>query len=226
VTKPHNPKNAGPSGGGRFTTDPASASASKVHDKNVDSTGTSSSHFPWVTVVVVLLVLVLLAAACVVPAAVRRSRRRRRLEGGAEDAWRELRDTAVDLGVAWPMSRSPHETGYLLSAWFGPEPDGAPLVRPPRGRGLDPRAEGALDRIVLLLERVRYARYADDPPGLLAEDVTTCIAALEHGSTRGALRRARWFPRSLFVGRRAAARAELDREPESVNAGGVVDHVG
>jgi hypothetical protein len=226
VTKPHNPKNAGPSGGGRFTTDPASASASKVHDKNVDSTGTSSSHFPWVTVVVVLLVLVLLAAACVVPAAVRRSRRRRRLEGGAEDAWRELRDTAVDLGVAWPMSRSPQETGYLLSAWFGPEPDGAPLVRPPRGRGLDPRAEGALDRIVLLLERVRYARYADDPPGLLAEDVTTCIAALEHGSTRGALRRARWFPRSLFVGRRAAARAELDREPESVNAGGVVDHVG
>ncbi len=226
VVKPHNPKNTGPSGGGRLTTDPASASASKVHDKNVDSTGTSSSHFPWTTVVLVVLVLAVLVAVCFIPGVVRRRRRRRRLEGGAEDAWLELRDTAVDLGVAWPVSRSPHETGYLLSAWFGPEPDGAPLVRPPRGRGLDPRAEGALDRIVLLVERVRYARYADDPPGLLAEDVEACIAALQHGSTRSSLRRVQWFPRSLFGGHRAAARAELDREPESVSAGGVVDHVG
>jgi len=162
-----------------------------------------------------------------VPGAVRRRRRSRRLDGGAEEAWVELRDTAVDLGVAWPGSRSPHETGHLLSAWFGPDPDGAPLVRPPRGRGLAPGAEDALDRIVLTLERVRYARYADDAPGALAGDVLTCIVSLENGCPRRTLRRAHWFPRSLWGGgRRAAARADLEREPEAVAAGGVVDHVG
>ena len=161
------------------------------------------------------------------PGADRRGRRSRHLEGGAEEAWLEIRDTAVDLGVGWPANRSPHETGYLLAAWFGPEPEGAPLVRPPRGRGLAPGAEDALDRIVLTLERVRYARYAEDTPGALADDVRTCIASLEHGCTRRTLRRARWLPRSLFGrSRRAAAMADLQREPEAVGAGGVIDHVG
>jgi hypothetical protein len=80
---------------------------------------------------------------------------------------------------------------------------------------------------VLTLEQVRYARDAQDVPGALAEDVMTCVAALEHGSMRSALRRATWLPRSLFGGRRlAAAQAQRDREPEAVAAGGVVDHVG
>jgi hypothetical protein len=225
VQKPHNPQGGPTSAGGRVTTDPASA-GSKQHDHSLQTAGTASSHVPWTAIALVVLVLAALLAACFVPGAVRRGRRRQRLEGGAEDAWHELRDTAVDLGVAWPTSRSPHETGHLLSSWFGPEPDGAPLVRPPRGRGLAPGADDALDRIVLLLERVRYARYADDVPGALADDVRLVISALEHGSTSGQLRRARWFPRSLFGGRRAAVRAELEREPESVSAGRVVDHVG
>jgi hypothetical protein len=61
----------------------------------------------------------------------------------------------------------------------------------------------------------------------LATDVRTCITALEHGCTRGTLRRAHWLPRSLF-GRaaRVAAQADLERAPESVAAGRVVDHVG
>ena len=80
---------------------------------------------------------------------------------------------------------------------------------------------------MLTLERVRYARYADDVPGALADDVNTCIASLENGCPRSTLRRARWFPRSLWGGgRRAGARADLEREPEAVAAGGVVDHVG
>ena len=112
------------------------------------------------------------------------------------------------------------------SCCFVPVLAGSVVKRPPRGRGLAPGADDALDRIVLLLERVRYARFADDVPGVLAEDVRLCIRALEHGSTAGQLRRARWFPRSLFGGRRAAARAEREREPEAVSAGGVVDHVG
>jgi len=226
VKKPGAPT-TGPTAGGRFTTDPASKGATAARDKTQTTTGTSSAPVPWAAIVGVLLVVVLVGVAALVPGTLRRSRRRRRLAGGVEDAWAELRDSAVDLGVAWPVSRSPHETGYLLSGWFGPDPDGPPLVRPPRGRGLAPAAEASLARIVLLLEQVRYARYADDPHGALAEDVRACIAALEHGSTRATLRRARWLPRSLFAGgRRAGVRARLEGEPESVAAGGVVDHVG
>jgi transglutaminase-like putative cysteine protease len=212
--------------GGSVPTDPSSSARAHPQDGSTATSSSSGSGVPWTGILAGALVLAALAVAGVVPRAIRRRRRRRRLEGGAEEAWAELRDTAVDLGVAWPGNRSPHETGYRLAAWFGPEPQGAPRVRPPRGRGLAPGAEDALDRIVLSLERVRYARYADDPPGALADDVRTCITALEHGSTHGALRRARWLPRSLFGGQRAAERAEREREPEAVGAGGLVDHVG
>ncbi len=213
--------------GGHLTTDPTSAATGRPHDLTPTSTRASSRAVPWSWILGTLVVLVVLVALAFVPGMIRRGRRNRRLEAGAEQAWAELRDTALDLGVAWPAYRSPHETGHVVAAWFGPEPDGAPLARPPRGRGLAPGAEDALDRIVLTLERVRYARYADDTPGALAEDVRICIAALEHGCSSGTLRRARWLPRSLFGSRRrAAAMAELEREPEAVAAGGLVDHVG
>jgi hypothetical protein len=217
------------SGGGKVTTDPTSA-ATKHNDLTASSSSGkgSGSRIPWVAILVVLLVIVVVGALVLVPGAVRRSRRARRLQGGAEDAWAELRDSAVDLGVAWPARRSPYETGYLLAAWFGAEPDGPPLIRPPKGRGLAPGAEYSLEQIVRTLERVRYARSADDVPGALADHVRTCIVSLEHGCTRGAIRRAHWLPRSLFGrARRTSARsADLGREPEAVAAGGVVDHVG
>jgi transglutaminase-like putative cysteine protease len=225
VTKPGD-ENTGPSGGGRVTSDPTSAATKRPNDVQQTSTDTSSTHVPWTGILGGAGVLVLLGCIALVPGAVRRGRRSRRLEGGAEDAWAELRDTAVDLGVGWPSHRSPHETGYLLAAWFGPEPDGTRMVRPPRGRGLAPGAEDALDRIVLTVERIRYARYADDVPGALADDVRTCITSLEHGCTSGTLRRARWLPRSLFGRGRRSAMLELEREPEAVAAGGVIDHVG
>jgi transglutaminase-like putative cysteine protease len=226
VTKPQGPKDGATSQGGRITTDPTSAATTKgPHDLAADTASTKAgTHLPWVQVLVTLLVLAVLAAACYVPGAVRRARRRRRLTGGVEDAWVELRDSAIDLGVTWPAGRSPRETGHVLSAWFGPEPDGAPLVRPPRGRGLAPVAQDALDRIVLLLEQARYARSADDVRGGLADDVRTCITALEHGSTRGALRRARWLPRSLFGRGRTSPPGPLASQPEA--AVGSVDHVG
>lgn len=228
VVKPGKGNNGGPTTKGGKTATEASSSASRHQDVTPQQTGTSSgSHVPWLAILSGLLVLGLLAALGLVPGAVRRARRRRRLQGGAEAAWAELRDSALDLGVGWAAGRSPHETGYLLSAWFGPEPDGAPLVRPPRGRGMAPGAEDALDRIVLTLERVRYSRSADDVPGGLADDVHTVVTSLEHGCTRSALRRAQWFPRSLFGrARRTAIQAELERAPEAVAAGGLVDHVG
>jgi transglutaminase-like putative cysteine protease len=225
VRKIKNPEK-NPSGGGSIPEDASSSAPKPSHDLEQPAASSSSTHVPWAWILGGTGGVVVLCGIALVPGAVRRGRRNRRLEGGVEDAWAELRDTAVDLGVGWPSSRSPHETGYLLSAWFGPEPDGTQLVRPPRGRGLAPGAEDALDRIVLSLERVRYARYADDVPGARADDVRTCVASLEHGCTRGTLRRARWIPRSLVGGRRRATMAELDREPEAVAPGGLVDHVG
>jgi transglutaminase-like putative cysteine protease len=226
VTKPGQGDDPQQSQGGRETSDPTSAASKRPNDLAPTSSSSSGSGVPWGWLLGGLGALVVLGGLALVPGTVRRGRRARRLEGGAELAWAELRDTAIDLGVGWPANRSPHETGHLLAAWFGPEPDGPPLVRPPRGRGLAPGAEDALDRIVLTLERVRYARYADDVPGALADDVRTCITSLEHGCTRGTLRRARWLPRSLFGTGRRSTMAEVVEESEAVGAGGVVDHVG
>jgi transglutaminase-like putative cysteine protease len=227
VRKPGSTKTQGP-GGGKTASDPTSSGTATQHRDQTGSSTSSSSgtHVPWLQIVGGLGVLVLLVGISLVPGVVRRSRRRRRLADGAEEAWAELRDSAIDLGVSWPSGRSPHETGRQLVGWFGAEPDGSAPVRPARGRGLAPGAEDALDRIVLTLERVRYARRADDVAGALADDVCTCIEALEHGSNRRALRRAAWLPRSLSGARRAAAQSARDRQPEVVASGGVVDHVG
>jgi hypothetical protein len=227
VRKPGH-QQSGPSGGGKFTSDPTNTQSARQQQNQSGSSSSSSSglHVPWLQILGALAVLVLLGGIALVPGGVRRARRRRRLAGGAEGAWAELRDSAIDLGVGWPSGRSPHETGHQLVGWFGAEPDGPAPVRPPRGRGLAPGAEDALDRIVLTLERVRYARRADDVPGALADDVRTCIEALEHGSNRRTLRRAAWLPRSLFGASRTAAQTARDRQPEVVATGGVVDHVG
>jgi len=205
----------------------ASNSAKPRPDQAQSGSGSSGSAMPWRTVLEILVAVALGIGLALVPRTLRRRRRARRLGGGAEDAWAELRDSAVDLGVAWPPGRSPHETGHRLAAWFGTEPDGPPPVRPPRGRGLNPAAEYSLDQIVHTLERVRYARAADDVPGSLAEHVLVCVSALEQGSPHSAIRRAEWWPRSL-VSRRGAvtSRRTPDREPEATSAGGVVDHVG
>jgi transglutaminase-like putative cysteine protease len=189
------------------------------------TTASSPSPFPWAALGETLGGLAAAAALVLVPGAVRRSRRARRLAGGAEDAWAELRDTAVDLGVSWPSGRSPHETGESLTRWFGPASDTALPVRPPRGQGLAPAAESAMARIVLTLEQVRYARSASDVPGALAEDARTCIEALERGSTRRTLRRARWAPRSVFAGRAAPTSAAPPPEPEPVTRSEGIDHL-
>jgi transglutaminase-like putative cysteine protease len=224
VIKPQNPTDGPTSNGGKTATDPTSKATKRLNDVTPSTGSSSGTQVPWAGILLTVLALAVLGGLAFVPGTIRRRRRSRRLRDGAEAAWAELRDSALDLGVAWPMSRSPHETGQQLAAWFGPEPDGPPLTRPPRGRGLAPGAEDALDRIVLTLERVRYARYADDTPGALAEDVRSCISALEHGCTRRTLRRAHWLPRSLFGRRRRAV--ALQQTPEAVAAGGVVDHVG
>ena len=114
--------------------------------------------------------------------------------------------------------------GGLVRSRAGRAAAGASAARPRTGTRR--RGRPGPDRAHARAGALR-ARPATTSPGALAEDVETCIAALEHGSMRSALRRATWLPRSLFGGRRrAAARAARDREPEAVAAGGVIDHVG
>ncbi|MGH3508913.1 MAG: hypothetical protein ACRDPI_01625, partial [Nocardioidaceae bacterium] len=65
----------------------------------------------------------------------------------------------------------------------------------------DPEATRALDRLVRLLERARYARSlptteaADDD---VRRDVARVVAALEAGASGRARLRARWLPGSLW----------------------------
>jgi transglutaminase-like putative cysteine protease len=139
------------------------------------------------------LVLALFAAASAVPGTVRRRRRRTRLGGSAEDAWTEIRDTAVDLGIPWAEGVSPRTTRRLLDRYIGTH-------------------EGyvAMNRLVDAVERERYAAAAVPPDPQVLRDA---IDGLEQGETPTAVRQAAWWPRSVFHRRRPASTPDrpLDR---------------
>jgi hypothetical protein len=98
--------------------------------------------------------------------------------------------------------------------------------RPRHGADVAPDAVLALDRIVLSLERLRYARAgeAGDLDELQA-DLQTVVASLQGGATRRARRRAEWWPRSV-IGRQRSSLRSVTAAPITVRHGGVVDHVG
>jgi hypothetical protein len=180
---------------------------------------------PWRIVAGAVLALALLVALALTPHVVRRRRRDRRLLEGAEPVWIELRDTVVDLGLTWPAGRSPRETGSHLVHYFGRPVGTDTSDRPRHGAGVSPEGEAALRRIVSTIELERYARPGGEQDAVLKADAETVIAALEGGALRGARRRARWLPRSLFVSRRRPTRADV-AAGEEMTYTGVVDHVG
>ena len=146
---------------------------------------------------------------------------------GAEAAWAELRDQAVDLGIPWPAGRSPRAGAQHLVHYFGATPaPGTSAVRPVRGRGQSPEAEAALARIVAALEELRYSRAGSDSAGTLRADCLRCEAALGDGSTRPARRRAEWLPASLWRRPVTPEQPGDDDATVLVSASGVVDHVG
>jgi transglutaminase-like putative cysteine protease len=182
--------------------------------------------FPWAPVLgsggAVLVGLGLL----LVPSLVRRTRTRSRVGAGPEAAWAELLDTATDLGVAWPFDRSPRETRDALVHRFGLPVRGDTPERPVHGANVAPFAVEALDRIVLCVERLRYARAGQQADASrLDKDLATCVASLQGGATRSARRRAAWLPRSVLR-RRPPTKTGPEVEPLTVRYGGVVDHVG
>jgi transglutaminase-like putative cysteine protease len=194
-------------------------------DESAQGVADAGSGFPWLPVAGGTLGAALLAVLALLPRWLRRSRRERRLAGGPEEAWAELRATALDLGLPWPEGRSPRETRGRLIAFFGAEEDAHTAERPRHGADVAPEAVAALDRVVRALELSRYAR-TWEPGTPQRADVEACLAALHGGAPRAARRRAEWWPRSVVSAR--SQRRRVMTAPSRVEAkyGGVVDHVG
>jgi transglutaminase-like putative cysteine protease len=182
--------------------------------------------FPWLWLTVALLLVVVLALVAFGPRTLRRRRRDQRGLLGPEEAWVELRDTALDLRLPWPKYRSPWQTREALVQLFGAPRDEFTPERPRRGPDTNPDAVLALDRIVHSLERLRYARADGTEPGTWRAELQTCVEALYGGAPKRARRAAEWWPRSVFT-RRVELRRPLEQgQGEAAMAGRVVDHVG
>jgi hypothetical protein len=146
--------------------------------------------------------------------------RRRRWAGATSPAelvevgWREVRDSALDLGLVFDDRRTLRGAAEELVHTFGAggEDDDALGRGSRRGRDAAPEAASALDRIVRLVERARYARSL--PDGAVTEqqvrdDVDTCVAAMQAGVGRRRRSRATWLPASLTAPSGPRARTRL-----------------
>ena len=140
-----------------------------------------------------------------------RRRRWARAEGGdLEPAWVELRDGAVDLGIGFDDRATLRGAGRQLR----------PRIDP------DQEAVDALNRLVLGVERARFARGAGSTPdaaGTHRQDVELVLARLAADRTRGQLLRATWLPMSLVptrARRGGAPRAAYARDGSVVQVEG------
>jgi transglutaminase-like putative cysteine protease len=186
----------------------------------------TDSGFPWPWVAGGAALAVVLLAGALGPRTVRRRRREQRGQLGPEEAWAELRDTAVDLRLPWPKYRSPWQTREALVQLFGAARDEYTTERPRRGPDTNPDAVFALDRIVHALEQLRYARPNDAEQGTWRAELQTCVEALYGGAPQRARRAADWWPRSVFARKVSVRRSVADSPSEPAMAGRVVDRVG
>jgi hypothetical protein len=115
-------------------------------------------------------------------------RRLRRGSAGAATAWAELGDSAIDHAVRVTELETPRELARRLSGLPGLDGDAA--------------AAEALDRLLVALERHRYARpeeaVAADQGADLADDLDIVTEALHCASDRAARVRALTLPASLW----------------------------
>jgi transglutaminase-like putative cysteine protease len=140
---------------------------------------------------VVIVILALLFA----PAVIRRRQRGIRLtklrqgEGGASAAWAEVRASAIDLGLAAPLTETPRVfAGRLRTAWQDGQVD----------QDAADAESTALDELVDNVEQQRFGRPAfawTDP--VLADDVVTVVSALGAGAGLARRWRATLVPVSL-----------------------------
>jgi hypothetical protein len=161
------------------------------------------------------------------PRSVRVLVRRRRWTGAAspialaEAAWAELRDSALDLGLVWDDSVTLRTRARDLVRSFGKPHDDALGRSASRGPRANPEAAQALDRIVRLVERARFARALPteaDLDGLrtqLLSDVGVCVDAIRAAASAQRRTWAAWLPASLVYGfsvagpRRGTARIDV-----------------
>jgi transglutaminase-like putative cysteine protease len=204
----------------------ASAGTEERRQQGALTGDAKNSSFPWLRVLAGIALVVLLVLVAIGPGLVRRRRRDRRRGGGPEEAWAELRDTAIDLRVPWPQDRTPRQTRDLLVTWFGAASDEFEAERPRRGPDTNPDAVYALDRIVLALERLRYARADGSVAGTWSAEIQSCVEALYGGAPRRTRRAASWWPRSVFVRSRPVRVRVVEQPTDAATYGSVVDHVG
>jgi transglutaminase-like putative cysteine protease len=176
------------------------------------------------------LVLLAVTALAGLPRLTRSALRRRRWSRAgtpvtlAEAAWAELRDSALDLGLGWDDAVTLRTRARELVRSFGrPGNDDALGRGAGRGPSANPEATQALDRLVRLVERARFARTF--PPdttvtGEVQADVATCVQALRDGASRQRRTRATWLPVSLTA--RFADRQAYDAQRLVPSPG--VDH--
>ncbi|ROP78129.1 transglutaminase superfamily protein [Frigoribacterium sp. PhB107] len=131
--------------------------------------------------------LAVLAALLVVPSGMRLARRRRRLTASPPDralgAWREVLDTALDLGVAPPAGATPSTAAAALDGVL------RSATRP------DEEARRALASLSAALEAERFG---GDPAGaVVADDARRVLRALRASSPPGRRVAATLAPRSL-----------------------------
>jgi hypothetical protein len=173
--------------------------------------GKTKSRSPLASPVLVGFVLGVLLAVllALVPRMLRSLRRRRRWSAAGTDAgalveagWAEIRDSAVDLGVGFDDHVSLRTAGRELVRSFGrPGDEDDALGRAThRGPDADPEATAALNRMVGLVERARYARSLPSDAARQEQvraDVASCVAALRAGAGKRRRSRATWLPASL-----------------------------
>lgn len=139
---------------------------------------------PWRAVSGVLLALALAGAPLVTSRVVRRSRWRSAARSpdpgaGPEAAWTTLRESAADLGLDADGPLTPRQLGRRL------------------GEHLDDAGRQALDAVVAVVERARYARDGGTAGvATLRRDVRAVERALHAGVGRGVRWRARLLPGS------------------------------
>ncbi len=124
----------------------------------------------------------------------------------AEAAWAELRDSMIDLRLPWDDRVTVRVRARDIGPLFSRRPGKGEehLARVVRS---NPEAQAALDRIVLLIERARYARTT---PAIadLKGDVRLCVDSLRVGVERGVRRRADWLPVSMYTRSRPRTRGD------------------
>ncbi len=182
------------------TTRPADPNAEDPNAGQDENDGRSTLQRVLIVLGVLALVLLLIAGLLFGPRSLRQQARRSRLDGGPDDVWSELRATATDLGVPWPDGRSPREVGAVLVEHLA-DPDGPAEERPRTGPDVAPDAAQALERLVLHVERARYARpgaIATLERSTLSTDAEMVAAAIAAGVTPRERRRAQWLPRSMW----------------------------